>query len=188
MKHLLEDYGCIQGTIDPTLASNSYTESMVKVRNIAHSCMNPECDVRPTMTLVINEIVHALQLEEGQMGYNGATKTEILQCPSQSKSCSSLGDAWRETKLAGKEAKFPGNLEIPFAEEPDPWWRQIFENTKEKSKQQPKKRITYCHSSRSVLQTVLIYQLEKEMTGSNNLCHGIMKGLLINLLSFHCRD
>ncbi len=150
--------------------------------------MNPECDVRPTMTLVVNEIVHALQLEEGQMGYKGATKTEILQCPSQSKSCSSLGDAWRETKLAGKEAKFPGNLEIPFAEEPDPWWRQILENTKEKSKQQPKKRFTYCHSSRSVLQTVIIYQLKKEMTGSNNLCHGIMKGLFIYLLPFHCRD
>ncbi len=134
-KHLLEDYASIQGTIDPTLGSNSYTESMVKVRNIAHSCMNPECDVRPTMTLVVNEIVHTLPSEEGQMRYKGATKTEILQCPSQSRSCSSLGDAWRETKLAGKAAK----LEIQFAEEPDPWWSQILENTKRKASNNPRK-------------------------------------------------
>jgi hypothetical protein len=60
----------------------------------------------------------------------------------------------RGSEKAGKEAEF----EIPFAEELEPWSLQIL---KGKSKQQPKERFTHYGSSRSVLQTVLMYQLEQ---------------------------
>ncbi len=60
----------------------------------------------------------------------------------------------RVWEKAGKEAEF----ELPFAEEVEPWARRIL---KGKSKQQPKERFTHYRSSRSVLQTVLVYQLEQ---------------------------
>jgi hypothetical protein len=60
----------------------------------------------------------------------------------------------RGWEKAGKEAKF----EIPFAEELEAWSLQIL---KGKSKQQPKERFTHYRSSRSVLETVLMYQLEQ---------------------------
>lgn len=60
----------------------------------------------------------------------------------------------RGSEKAGKEAEF----EITFAEELEPWSLQVL---KGKSKQQPKERFTHYGSSRSVLQTVLMYQLEQ---------------------------
>ncbi len=105
---------------------------------------------------------------------------QILEMLSEAES--KLEPKRRGWEKAGKEAEF----EIPFAEELEPWSLQIL---KGKSKQQPKERFTHYGSSRSVLQTVLMYQLEQvKMPGSNNLCCGIMKGILIYLVPFHCRD
>ncbi len=182
MKPCLEDFGNIQGTIDLTLDSNYHTESMARVLNIAHWCMNPKIDIQPTMTVVVNEIVDALQLEEGHMGDKGATESEILQCPSQSEACTgSLGESALKESLLSFVDKLDSNCE------------HMCVDTKGDNQQQPQTSNANYDGSRLVLelQSVILI-LQQKLTGGliglQSKLWGLFKGLFVYLGPFPCRD
>jgi hypothetical protein len=131
--------------------------------------MPPFIDVQPTMTVVVNEIVDALQLEEGHMGDKGATESEILECPSKSEAyIGSLGES------ASKES---------FMDKLDSNCEHMCVDTKGDNQQRPQTSNANYDGSRLVLelQSVILI-LQQELTGGligqQSKLWGLFKGLL----------
>lgn len=117
---------------------------MAKVLKIASLSIDPRRHIRPTMHVLVNEILVALELEEGCMGKKDAVATNIHQSALKSDTSGPLEDALKEIAV-----------ERSSVDELDSGGENW---------QQPETGNEEFHGSRSVLQIVNIYHLEQEMT------------------------
>ncbi len=153
MNPFLEDFGNIEGIIDPTLGSNYHKESVAKVMKIASLSIDPQRHIRPTMCVLVNEILVALELEEGQMGKKDAIATNIDQSALKSDTCGPLEDALKEIVVERSSVdELDFNCELMIMDTGEENWQQLETGNAE------------FHGSRSVLQIVNIYHLEQGMT------------------------
>lgn len=153
MNPFLEDFGNIEGIIDSTLGSNYHKESVAKVMKIASLSIDPRRHIQPTMCVLVNEILLALELEEGQMGKQDAVATNIHQSALKSDTCGPLEDALKEIAVERSSV-----FELDFNRE------LVIVDTGGEDWQQPETGNAESHGSRSVLQIVNNYHLEQEMT------------------------
>jgi hypothetical protein len=150
---LLEDFCNLEGIIDPTLGSNYHKESVAKVMKIANLSIDPRRHIRPTMHVLVNEILVALEFEEGCMGKKDAVATNVHQSALKSDTSAPLEDASKEIVV-----------ERSSVDELDFNCEHMIVDSGGENRQQPETRNAEFHGSRSVLQTVNIYHLEQEMT------------------------
>jgi hypothetical protein len=122
----LEDFGNIEGIIDPTLGSNYHKESVAKVMKIASLSIDPQRHIRPTMCVLVNEILVALELEEGQMGKKDAIATNIDQSALKSDTCGPLEDALKEIVVERSSVdELDFNCELMIMDTGEENWQQL---------------------------------------------------------------
>ncbi len=150
MNPLLEDFCNLEGIIDSTLGSNYHKESVAKVMKIANLSIDPRRHIRPTMDVLVNEILVALELEEGCMGKKDAVATNIHQSALKSDTSGPLEDALKETVVERSSVDdLDFNCELVIVDSGGESW------------QQPETGNAELHGSRSVLQIVNTYHLEQ---------------------------